>query len=379
MKVINIILDGRIAGPQLRIVNVARFLKKDGVETIVVFPDKNSGKYKKLLEKYKIDHRVLRLNKLSKNLFGLIQWLFFFIPQVIKLRRIIKEINPDIVHCNSSWQWKGVIAAKLADKKIVWHLNDTMIPLFIKIVFGSLMKFVNGFIVAGSKVKEYYLKNFNIKIPIVEIQAPVDIARFNPNNVKYDEKISKYNGIKILSVGNVNPYKGFEFFIEAAASLNIKYDNLYFFIAGNLFDSQKNYINMLKQKINEYEMKNFIFLGGIDNIEEVLKTVDIYVCSSISEASPQSVWEAMIMKKPVVSTNVGSVPDFIKDNRNGFIVKTRDGSVLANKISFFIENKDKWGEFGEVARKSVADVMAVENIARKHFEIYKRIIHENKG
>ena len=69
------------------------------------------------------------------------------------LLHIIKKENPDIVHCNSSWQWKGIIAAKLAGTKIVWHLNDTKIYWFIRVVFKFLSKKVDGFIVEGRNNK----------------------------------------------------------------------------------------------------------------------------------------------------------------------------------------------------------------------------------
>ncbi len=379
MKIINIVLDGRIAGPQLRIAEIAKRLKEEDIDTIVVFPEKNSDKFKKLLKEYRIEYRAIRLNKLSKNIVGFLRWKITFISQVIRLKRLIKKENPEIVHCNASWQWKGVIAGKLAGKKVVWHLNDTKIPFYIKIVFKFLQKFVDGFIVEGRKVKEYYLRNFKIDKPIIEIQAPVDTGKFAPDIVKSDEKFADYKGIKILSVGNVNPYKGFEYFIDAANILNKKYNNLWFFIAGNLFDSQKKYIDYLKKKIKDYDLKNFIFLGGVDNIREALKASDIYVCSSVAEASPQSVWEAMAMEKPIVSTNVGSVPDFVKDGQNGFIVEIRNSEKLAEKIAVLIENPDLQKKFGILSREIARKNLDIRVCVDKHKGIYKKVFLKKRA
>ena len=374
MRVLNIIFDSRLGGPQWRIAEVAKELKKHHIDTFVLLPKNNAEGFVSLLNQYKINFLIINVKKLTKKYLGILKWLIYFIPQVFSLVKIIREINPDIVHCNASWQWKGVIAAKLAGKKVVWHLNDTKMPFFIKIVFRFLVKKADGVIVEGKRVKDYYLKNFNIDKPIVEIQAPVDADRFNPNRVAPDKKLSKYKGIKILSVGNVNPYKGFEYLIDAANLLNKKYDNLWFFVAGNLYDTQKKYIEFLKRKIKECNMKNFIFLGGVENIESVLKASDIYVCSSIAEASPQSVWEAMAMEKPVVSTDVGSVAEFIKDGENGFIVPIKSPDMLAEKIDVLINDKNLRKEFGKRLREVAIKELDIKICAEKHKEIYERII-----
>jgi len=59
----------------------------------------------------------------------------------------------DIVHCNGAWQVKGIIAGKLAGAKVVWHLNDTRMPFFIKVVFSFLaVSSCDAFIAAGAVV-----------------------------------------------------------------------------------------------------------------------------------------------------------------------------------------------------------------------------------
>ena len=373
MKVINIILDPRLGGPQWRIAEVAKRLKEDGIETIVVFPEKDSNKFKKLLDEYGVKYKTLNLNKLSKNPVELVKWFITFIPQTVKLVKLFKKINPDIVHCNASWQWKGVIAAKFTRKKVVWHLNDTKIPFFIRIFFKYLIKKIDGIIVEGKRVKDYYLKSFKLNKPIIEIQAPVDTEKFDPEKVSEATILSNYDGIRILSVGNVNPYKGFEYFIEAANVLNKEYDNLWFFVAGGMFKSQKAYINKLNEKLMKYGMRNFMFLGSVDNIPSILKSSDIYVCSSVTEASPQSVWEAMAMGKPIVSTDVGSVPDFIKNGENGFIVPVKSPAKLAEKIELLIKNESLREKFSKKVRKIAIEKLDIKICAKRHKEFYEKI------
>lgn len=373
MKIINIVLDGRIAGPQLRIAKVARRLKEEGVETIVIFPEKNSDKFRKLLNKYGIKYKTLKLNKLSKDPFGLIKWLVTFIPQTIKLVKIFKRINPDVIHCNASWQWKGIVAAKFAGKKIVWHLNDSNISFLILTGFKFLNKFAEGFIFAGKRTKEYYFNYIKEKKIGKIIHAPVDTTQYDPERKINPSFLRNEKGIKIITVANVNPTKGIEYFVEAASILTKKYDNLQFYVFGGLFKSQNKYLKYIKSLIVKHNLNNFLLYGFCENIASVLKDSDIYVCSSINEAAPMSVWEAMAMKKPIVSTDVGSVPDFIQNGENGFIVPVKSPEKLAEKIEVLIKDKKLREKFSKKVREVAVEKLDVKICAKRHKEFYEKI------
>ena len=67
--------------------------------------------------------------------------------EVLMLSRLLKKNGFDIVHVSGgSWQFKGILAAKLADIKIIWELNDTYVPFIIRVIFFFLSKLANSFI-----------------------------------------------------------------------------------------------------------------------------------------------------------------------------------------------------------------------------------------
>ncbi len=375
MKVINIILEPRIGGPQLRIALVAKYLKEHfGIETLVVFPEKKSGEYKNLLDKMGVAYRSLRLHKLSKNPGSLLQWFISLAPETVRLKKIIREEAPDLVHCNGSWQWKGVWAAKSAGCKVVWHLNDTGILLPVKWLLKLWLPLADGFITAGSRVKSYYLGNFKLDKPLREIQAPVDTAIFNPEQTSAEESMKRYRGVKIITVGNINACKGIEYLIDAAALLNTSRRDLHFVVVGKLLDTQRGYIEKLKKKIKNRGLENVYFWGGSSQIPGLLAAADIYVCPSVTEASPLSVWEAMAMEKAVVSTDVGSVPDFIREGENGFVVPTRDPEKLAGKISALIDDPGLRKTMGKKARETAVKELDIRITAGLHKDIYEKIL-----
>ncbi|MEN8155045.1 MAG: glycosyltransferase family 4 protein [Acidobacteriota bacterium] len=373
MKILNIILDGRMAGPQVRIANMSGRLKETyNIDTLVVYPDKNSDSFTKLLKKNGVRHKSINIRRLSKSIFGIVLWVFTFFPDVIKLIKIIKKEDPDIIHCNGAWQWKGIVAGSFAGKKLVWHLNDTYLPFFVKIVFNILSRFVDVFISEGKKVTEYYLSSIK-RNRVFEIQAPFDIGRFSPDQTDRNKEIDSFPGRRIVTSGNVNYCKGLEYFIEAANILNMEFDDLQFFVVGGLYESQKQYIKMLKKKVKSLKLTNVHFMGYMEDVPSVLKSADIYVCSSITEASPQSVWEAMAMGKAIVSTDVGSVSDFIVNGESGFIIPVKTPRLLSEKIELLLRDSDLGEKFGRNAQLSAHQNLSDIVISEKHFSVYKKL------
>jgi glycosyltransferase involved in cell wall biosynthesis len=383
LKIVNIILDPRLGGPQLRIANIGKVLQqKFNIETVVLFPEMpgvSGQKFKKVLRDHGLQYKTLKLSKISRNIPKLLKWMLLFIPETLRLKRAIQEIDPIMVHCNGSWQLKGVIAAKMAKKKVVWHLNDTRVPFGIRIIFGILSTIPDGYIFAGERVRDYYVNHIKHIRTARVIHAPVDAEVFDPDNVQPDPLLTGNGKLKVVTVANVNRVKGIEYFIEAAYMVSKKIENIEFIIVGEKLKSQRKYIAMLEEKIREYKLDNIRFYGFSDSIAAVLKAADIFVCSSIAEAAPRAVWEAMAMKKPIVSTNVGAVNDFVKDNENGFIVPVGDSRGIADKIEYLVHHKEIWEKFGEQARKITIKELDVSIIARLHREFYRSVLDGSRG
>lgn len=368
-------MEGRFAGPQARIISVAKKLKDDGIETIVVFPKNNSDFFYRRLSAKGIQTRRLSLHRLTKQKSHLVKFVTFFVPELFSLYKLLKKERVDIVHCNGAWQVKGIIAGKLAGAKVVWHLNDTRMPFVIKIIFKSLaVSFCDAFIAAGERVKDYYLSDKRVsEKPFVEIQAPVDTTIFDPWKVPPHQKIGCFEGLKIVTVGNINPLKGIEYLIEMASILNKKYDNLNFFVIGPHFESQRKYSEKILRMVANLELENLHFCGPSNDVSCMLKAADIYVCSSIAEASPISIWEAMSMAKPIVSADVGDVAQFIKNGENGFVVPIKDAFKLADKVRVLIENEKLRKTMGQKSRDVAVKYLDIGICTMKHAHLYNHL------
>ncbi len=377
IKIANIIEEGRLGGPQVRILEVAKRLYRFSINTIVILPKINSEKFQEKLKQNKVNFKTLSLHTLSNNLFMLIKYSFFFFYEIIIIHNYLKKEKFEIVHINGgSYQYKGAIAAKLAGIKVIVHINDTKTPVLTKYIFKFISAYYSdGFIVSAKLSKKYYLDKTNlINKLIFEIQAPVDCKKYDPLCVNRNRRLDKHKGITITTVANIVPIKGLEYFIEMAYFLNQKYDNLSFWIIGQYFSiKQKKYFEKLKKTIQALNIKNIHFYGYCNEIETVLRSSDIYICSSIAEASPMSVWEAMAMALPIVSTDVGDVSSYIKDNQNGYIVPIKSSKLLVEKCSLLIDKKN-FKNFGIINRKIAFENFDIKIIVKKHIEAYNKFI-----
>lgn len=378
IKLCNVIEEGRFGGPHTRMIEVAKKLKHWQIDSILAYPKLNSSRLRNKIEKASVNSVQLPLRPLTKEKSGLILYCVCFFREIVCLYRYFKKEHLDLVHVSGGcWQFKGVIAGKLAKQKILWHLNDTKTNPLLKLFFKFLsIFFVDGIIVAGNRVKEYYITEMvPSNTPIYEIQAPVDTSFFSPTDINIKRNFLCGNSLNIVTIGNINPAKGFEYFIIMAAILK-NHRNLNFYIVGPHLKSQKKYNDKLNSIISDLKIDNIVFTGPSDNIRRVLQETDIYICSSITEASPISVWEAMSMSKAIVSADVGDVHRFIENGVNGFIVPRCCPEKLAEKVKFFITNPLERESFGQKARKTAIENLDIEVIAKQHMEAYLDVIEQ---
>ena len=120
--------------------------------------------------------------------------------------------------------------------------------------------------------------------------------------------------------------------------------------------------------------KNFKWLGALeypDKIREYLTEIDVYALVSGIDMSPLTLQEAQLMKKPVVATNVGGIPELMKDNETGFLVKKGNADELIEKLSLLINDKEKRKTMGDAGRKFVEDNFNWNKIAKEFINIIK--------
>lgn len=378
MRVANIIEEGKLGGPQVRIMLVAHAL--DGhVDTTVILPEENSLFFRAKCKELDVPYASFHLSRITKEWKVALRYLLFSPVEIYRLVKFIKKMDFDIVHVSGgSWQYKGVIAGRLAGKKVLWHLNDTSMPYLLRKTFSLFSRFSDGYIYASERSKQYYGRlGRHAKCEFI-IPAPVDTSAFDPEHsyTGDNELIDNWMDSTVIgTVANINPVKGLEAFIKAASHLNENHDNLVFVVVGPVYPNQQKYFNILNELTEKLSITNIRFVGARMDIRPILKRLDVYVCSSIAESSPISVWEAMSMGKAIVSTDVGDVPLYVKDGYNGFVVDINDHGKISSCVGKIIDDPELHKQMGINSRSIAITSLDLQICANRHFDAYTEIMN----
>ena len=133
------------------------------------------------------------------------------------------------------------------------------------------------------------------------------------------------------------------------------------------------YSKKILTALNKYD--NFEWLGSLeypDKVRQYLTEIDIYALVSGIDMSPLTLLEAQLMKKPVVATNVGGIPELMKDNESGFLVNKGDVDGWIEKLSLLINDNSQAVTMGTEGRKFVEENFSWEIIANRFIDFLNK-------
>lgn len=386
MKVLNVLMDNHVGGPQIRVLAVAKELRKYRIETIMLSP-KGEGDFAQQarMENFKV-HQIMMygpkfitdINSIMHN----VKWFFLFLFSVHKIMKVIRDENIDVVHANGLLNLQAPVAGLLTNRKIVWHLISSLYPKSLVLLLRPFINLVAAKkIVVAEKLGKYYFGDdfHSNQNGITIIYECVDLKKFDPSTISPKSQINIREELNINSsdyivgcVGNIHPVKGYEYFIKAAKEVTNHINDVKFIIVGDIPESQKQYYLGLKKLISSLDMdKHISFTGKRNDIPEILHIFDISVLSSVHEGTPLAILESMAMKKAVIATDVGAISEQICDGETGIIVPSKNYVELSNAIIKLIQKPEERAIMGQNARKRVENIFSLKICAEKHRTIYE--------
>lgn len=302
--------------------------------------------------------------------------LVFFTISIIKIIYYLIFRKIKIVHIHlserGSFIRKNIVCkiAKLFRKKVIVHMHGAEFKEFYNESSAKNKKKIVKFLKESDKVivlgESWYefVKNLDKQIK-VEIM---------PNFVKCTkEKVDlKNKEINILFLSVLIRRKGIYDLLEAIKILiDSKELNEYkikVIIAGT-GKEEKDIKNRVEELgINKY----FEFTGWVNNKqkEDLFKKSQIFVLPSYNEGLPVAILEAMSYGLPVISTNVGSIEDAIKNNYNGIIINPGNINQLKESIIYLVRNKEKWYEFSKNSKEMVDKIYSKDKYLKRLETLY---------
>ena len=132
------------------------------------------------------------------------------------------------------------------------------------------------------------------------------------------------------------------------------------------------YRNEIIPQLENFE--NFIWLKNLkypEEVKEFFSEIDIFLLLSGMEGLGQTIIEALLMKKPTIATNVGGIPELIRDNENGLLVKNADGKKIIQNINKLLSDSIFANEIAETGYNMVKQKYSWKTIAENFFTILK--------
>ncbi len=198
----------------------------------------------------------------------------------------------------------------------------------------------------------------------IERYAATDAARAR---LRAELGLSMHQPV-VGSIGRLEPVKGHAYLLEAARSVCERHPDAVFVLAG-----QGQLRESLARQANALGLdRNVRFLGYRDDVATVLAALDIFALPSLSEGLPLSLLEAMAAGKPIVASDVGGIPEVIRDGESGLLARPAAPTELADRILTLIEDPSRARGLADNARAIVsarfgmaAMVSAYENLYRQ--------------
>jgi glycosyltransferase involved in cell wall biosynthesis len=377
-----------LGGAQINQLYLQKYLDKSLFDLEVICP--SEGPLTDELEKLKSRWSLLPMPRFYStslrignvqffNPFAFLCDILLLIPVILSLKKLLRAHQADLVVSNGMLaHFYGGFASRLARTPCVWLVGDIVKPNlafgFARWIFEKIGTEIPKQIIAVSQAVKNSIRIDSPKVTV--IHNGVDLEKYDPSKaqplLRREYEISQETRtVGILS--RLTPWKGHLPFIEAAARVCSKREDTKFFIIGDTLFEKDAYLEELKKKVSDLNLKDkIIFTGFRKDIPECLASLDLCVLPSIlPEPFGLVLVEAMAMKKAVIATNLGGAAEVVAHEKTGLLIKP-GAEALAQALEKIFSDPGKIKLMGECGRKRAEDFFSVEAFIKKHENIFVR-------
>jgi len=263
-----------------------------------------------------------------------------------------------------------IIGKYIFRKKIIYHIHGGGFQLFYnksnsfsKRLIEKLLGQSNFVICVSQSWYEYYVRNF--KFQAIELL---------PNIIDYPtilKKSSETGNITFLYLGLICEQKGIFDLLKVIVKNKEQYRGKIKLLIGGNGETHRLMDLIEKHKINDIVE----FLGWITKEDKInaLNMADVYILPSYNEGLPISILEAMSYGRAIISTNVGGIPEIVRNKENGLIIEPGNQEQLEQSLDYFLENPEDIKKYGAVSVKLVQNYLP-DSVLGKLFDIYKTVL-----
>src|SRR6266851_3706123 len=257
------------------------------------------------------------------------------LPTVRRLTKIFRNRRYDVIHVNNTFTYQPatLLAAKFARIPVVAHVRNPVRPGN----FAKKMMRLTKQIITVNRAFETDLRSDGVPVrTCYDALEPPTVDRSASSELR--ASLVPPGGILIGSVGRLDKQKGYEDLVRAARKVVEMRSDVHFAIAGDgPLQAQ------IEKIIAELDLTaRFRLCGFREDPGNFVEALDLFVSSSLWEGLPLSVMEAILLRKPVVATNVGGNSEIIVPGVTGELVPPSNPEALASAILAALDKEDEY-------------------------------------
>lgn len=255
-----------------------------------------------------------------------------------KINRYIKKINPDIIIIDN-YMLTYFFSTLLYRKKMLLIVHDPflhsgenfMIDKFLRKFHFNL---INNKMLLNENQKDDFIKHYKEQPDRIHTAflSVYDYLRYYQTDIT--ESSVKFN---ILFFGRISPYKGIKFLLDAFIEIRSiqKYNDITLTVAGGgNFDFD---IEIYKQYPEINILNEYIYP---ENLANLISKSSVIVCPYTDATQSGVIMSAYAFRKPVIATNVGGLPEMVKDKETGLIIEPKSSKAIFDAILELYYNRD---------------------------------------
>lgn len=305
-----------------------------------------------------------------------------------KIRELIIKEDYDLIHCHGARaNFIGMFLKKRVKKTFVTTIHSDYRLDFKDVWYKQLLymplnaislRFMDRYIAVSNSFKDLMIERGFKKNRIFTVYNGIDTNN-SVQVLKKDTFLKKFgiendNKVIVGMAARLDAVKNPDMFINMAYLALQKNDNIKFFIAGDGYEKQN-----LQDRINLLRIgDNVKLLGFVEDKYSFFNAIDINILTSYSESFPYVIMEGAMMKKPVISTDVGGLKDLIRNGETGYLVPVADEEKMSELVLKLVEDENLREQIGENLNRQVLEKYTIEKMCETHINIYNSIIKEEK-
>jgi len=305
---------------------------------------------------------------------------------LIRLYFILRPNRFDIVHTHTAKAGAlGRLAARMAGVPVIIHsphghnLYGYFSPAMTRRIV-RIERFLSRFtdrIIAGTQLekKDYLAHAIGRAQTIDVIYAGLELQGYAVDRQAQDgikKELGIVPGAPVVGmIGRLEQVKGPDYFVDAAMRIAQTRQDVYFVLVG-----EGSLRSHLEDKAAQAGCKDrIIFTGWRNDVPRMLALLDIMVLPSLNEAVGLVLVEAQSQAIPVIASNVGGIPETIKDNETGILVPPGHSEKFMQAIVFLLDHPDKRRAMGAAAQAWVESRFKAEDMTAHVERLYDTLLH----